>query len=190
VDWTATDFPWQEGLSDPRQISGVRQRGEASKAVTRASSRVYGGTMGRPPEPGRWGYRGWVVYRVLAEATMVVHFGFVVYVVLGGFLAWRWPRTIFLHLVAAGWGLLITVFSLACPLTPLEDALRRRAGQQGLSTGFIDTYIEGVLYPQQLVEEARAVAAVLVLIAWVGLWVRWRRGRRDRARAGAGSAAA
>lgn len=124
---------------------------------------------------------------------MVVHFAFVVYVVVGGFLAWRWPRTILLHLVAAGWGLLITVFALACPLTWIEDRLRRRAGAQGLPSGFIDTYIEGVLYPQRLVMEMRAAAAVLVLIAWVGLLIRWRRGRRLPGRrgvdAGAGSGA-
>jgi Protein of Unknown function (DUF2784) len=127
---------------------------------------------------------------VLAEATMVVHFAFVVYVVVGGFLAWRWPRTILLHLVAAGWGLLITVFSLACPLTWLEDGLRRRAGEQGLPSGFIDTYIEGVLYPQRFVMEVRAAAAVLVLIAWIGLLVRWRASRRGRAGAGTGAASA
>lgn len=121
---------------------------------------------------------------------MVVHFAFVVYVVVGGFLAWRWPRTILLHLVAAGWGLLITVFALACPLTWLEDRLRRRAGEQGLPGGFIDTYIEGVLYPQRFVMEVRAAAAVLVLIAWVGLLIRWRRGSGAGSAAGAGAAVA
>jgi len=131
-----------------------------------------------------------VGYRVLADATMVVHFGFVVYVVAGGFLAWRWPRTIFVHLTAAGWGLLITVFSLPCPLTWLEDRLRRRAGEQGLPSGFIDTYIEGVLFPQRFVMEVRAAAAVLVLIAWVGLLIRWRRGSGARSAAGSGAGAA
>jgi Protein of Unknown function (DUF2784) len=132
-----------------------------------------------------------VGYRVLADATMVVHFGFLVYVVTGGFLAWRWPRTVLLHMVAAGWGLLITVFSLNCPLTWLEDGLRRRAGEQGLTSGFVDTYIEGVLYPQRFVMEVRVAAGILVLIAWVGLLVRWRRGRhlprRDRSGAAAGA---
>jgi Protein of Unknown function (DUF2784) len=124
-----------------------------------------------------------VVYRVLAEVTMVVHFAFVVYVVVGGFLAWRWPRTIVAHLLAATWGLVISVFSLACPLTPVEDRFRRMAGEQGLSSGFIDTYIEGVLYPERLVEEVRVAAAVVVLISWIGLLVRWRaKQRADRHR--------
>jgi hypothetical protein len=129
-----------------------------------------------------------VVYRVLAEATMVVHFAFVVYVVVGGFLAWRWPKTIVLHVVAASWGLVISVFSLACPLTPVEDRFRRLADEQGLSSGFIDTYIEGVLYPERFVEEVRAAAAVVVVISWVGLLVRRqliRRQRRARARTAA-----
>jgi len=118
-----------------------------------------------------------VVYRILADATMVVHFAFVAFVVVGGFLAWRWPWVIVPHLVAAGWGLLITVFSLACPLTPVEDRFRRLAGERGLPSGFIDTYIEGVLYPQQYVEEVRAAVAVVIAVSWIGLLVRWRRAR-------------
>ena len=124
-----------------------------------------------------------VLYHVLAEATMVVHFAFVVYVVVGGFLAWRWPRTIVAHLAAAGWGLLITALSLTCPLTPLEDGLRRRAGEQGLTRGFVDTYIEGVLYPERYVDQVRLAVAAVVLVSWVGLVVRHRR------RAGARAAA-
>ena len=131
---------------------------------------------------GRAGsYGGGVVYRVLADATMIVHFAFVVYVVVGGFLAWRWPRSIVPHLIAAGWGLVISVFSLACPLTPLEDRLRRLAGEEGLPGGFIDTYIEGVLYPERFVEEVRLAVAVVVAVSWVGLLVR----RHRRASAGA-----
>ena len=118
-----------------------------------------------------------MVYRILADATMVVHFAFVAFVVVGGFLAWRWPWVIVPHLVAAGWGLLITVFSLACPLTPVEDRFRRLAGERGLPSGFIDTYIEGVLYPQQYVEEVRAAVAVVIAVSWIGLLVRWRRAR-------------
>lgn len=116
---------------------------------------------------------------------MVVHFAFVVYVVVGGFLAWRWPRTIVAHLFAAGWGLVIIVFSLICPLTPLEDHFRRKAGEQGLQTGFIDTYIEGVLYPERYVEEVRLAVAAAVVISWVGLLARYRRHRRTKAEAAA-----
>ena len=58
-----------------------------------------------------------MVFRVLAEATMTVHFAFLVYVVAGGFLAWRWPWAIWPHLALAGWGFSTIVFGLDCPLT-------------------------------------------------------------------------
>lgn len=111
----------------------------------------------------------------MADAVAVVHFGFVAFVVVGGFLTWRWPRLIWAHLPAAGWGAATIAFSLKCPLTYLENALRVRAGRPELVDGFIDTYIEGVLYPERYVAEARAVAAVVVLVSWVGFVQRRRR---------------
>jgi hypothetical protein len=107
-------------------------------------------------------------YRVLAEATMVVHFAFLVYVVTGGLLAWRWPKAIWPHLAAAGWGLVITVFTLNCPLTYIEDRARRRAGEQGLTTGFIDHYLTGVVYPARYVGLIQVLAGVVVAGSWAG----------------------
>lgn len=115
-------------------------------------------------------------YRVLGSATMVVHFGFLAFVVLGGFLAWRWRRVIWLHVPAALWGLVIVVFHVVCPLTDLENWARTRAGEAKLAgTGFIDTYIEGVLYPARYTGLLQAAVAVLVAVSWLGWWVRWRR---------------
>jgi hypothetical protein len=110
----------------------------------------------------------------LADAVVVVHFAFLAFVVGGGLLAWRWPWLIWPHLVAAGWGAAIIAFSLRCPLTHLENALRARAGEPELDGGFIGTYIEGVLYPERYVVEARVLAAVVVLVSWLG-FVRRRR---------------
>lgn len=122
------------------------------------------------------------MYRLLADATMVVHFAFLAYLVLGGFLAWRWPRTFFAHLAAAGWGVLIITFSLTCPLTPVEDHFRRRAGAQGLGRdGFIDTYIDGVIYPSEHVDLVRLLVATLVAVSWAGLLLRHRRRTRVHA---------
>lgn len=102
----------------------------------------------------------------LADATAVVHVGFLVFVVVGGFLALRWRWVLVPHLVAAAWGLAITVFGFECPLTAVENHFRNRAGDGDLPGGFIDTYIEGVIYPQQYVEEARLAAAVVVLVSY------------------------
>lgn len=117
-------------------------------------------------------------YRVLADATMVVHFGFIVYVVLGGFLAWRWPRMIWPHLVAALWGALILTAGVECPLTYVENWARSRAGGERLPpSGFIDHYIEGVVYPERYTLLLQLLAVATVLVSW---WVpaRRRSGRR------------
>ncbi|AYF75381.1 DUF2784 domain-containing protein [Nocardia yunnanensis] len=117
-------------------------------------------------------------YRLLADATAITHFVFVAYVVVGGFIAWRWPRTIWLHLAAVAWGFSTVLFKFECPLTNLENWARHRAGQAGLpSSGFIDHYITGVLYPRSALEEVRVLVVICVLVSWAGLaWLSRRRG--------------
>ncbi|MGI5153348.1 DUF2784 domain-containing protein [Plantactinospora sp. CA-294935] len=111
-------------------------------------------------------------YRLLIMLVLVLHFGFLAYLVLGGFLAWRWPRTVWLHLGAAAWGVLVTAAQLVCPLTYLEHWARRRAGETGVGRGFIDRYVEGVIYPERYAALAQALVAVLILVSWVGLFQR------------------
>ncbi|WP_330180570.1 DUF2784 domain-containing protein [Nocardia sp. NBC_01503] len=120
-----------------------------------------------------------MLYRLLADLTAGAHFLFVGYVVFGGFLAWRWPRTIWPHLAAFAWGFSTILFGFECPLTNLENWARHRAGDPGLpSTGFIAHYITGVLYPSGAVDLVRVLVAVCVLISWAGLAVRGRRAVR------------
>jgi hypothetical protein len=87
-------------------------------------------------------------YRTLADLTVLLHFGFVLFVVVGGLLVLRWPRLRWMHLPAAVWGVLIEFFGWICPLTPLENHLRDLRGQSGYAGGFIDHYIVSVLYPE------------------------------------------
>ncbi|MEV0296853.1 DUF2784 domain-containing protein [Nocardia sp. NPDC050710] len=118
-----------------------------------------------------------MLYRLLADATAAVHFAFVVYVVIGGFLAWRWPRTIWLHLLAFGWGFGTIVIGYECPLTDLEDWASRQAGENGLPpSGFIDHYLTGVIYPENALGLVRALVAICVVVSWVG-YIRLRRRR-------------
>jgi hypothetical protein len=108
-------------------------------------------------------------YLVVADGVMVVHFAFLGYVVAGGFLAWRWLRAIWPHLVLAGWGLSTLVFHQDCPLSLIEDWARRRAGEPGLHhRGFIDTYLTGVVYPARDLPLVQALVAVVVAVSWVG----------------------
>jgi hypothetical protein len=112
-------------------------------------------------------------YLVLAEITMVVHFAFLAYVVAGGFLAWRWPRAIWPHLVCAGWGMSTLVFHQDCPLSLLENWARLRAGVPGLKhRGFVDTYLTGVVYPARDLALVQTLVALTVAVSWAGVLVR------------------
>lgn len=117
-------------------------------------------------------------YGLLATAILTVHFGYLAYLVFGGFAAWAWPRTIWLHVGAAGWGFLVVAAQLTCPLTVAEAWARDRAGQPVNPRGFIDEYIEGVLYPERYTGLMQALAALAVLGSWAGLALRQRRRRR------------
>ncbi|MCF2532909.1 DUF2784 domain-containing protein [Yinghuangia soli] len=106
-------------------------------------------------------------YRILADAAMTAHFAFLAYVVLGGFAAWRWPRMLWPHLAAALWGLIVITGSIECPLTAAENWARERAGENRMATtGFIDHYIEGVLYPERFTTLLQLLAAACVLASW------------------------
>jgi hypothetical protein len=116
-----------------------------------------------------------VGYRALVNIILVAHFGFLVYLVLGGFLAWRWPWALWPHAAAAVWGLLIITFPVACPLTWAEDWARRRAGEPGLTRGFMDRYVNGVLYPIRYEVAVRLLVAAVVLLSWIGWYLHRRR---------------
>jgi Protein of Unknown function (DUF2784) len=104
-------------------------------------------------------------FRLLADLVVGLHFLFVVFVVLGGVLLLRWPRLVWLHLPAAVWGAMIEIGGWICPLTPLENTLRARAGYAGYKGGFIEHYILPVLYPGHLTRGIQlALAAVVIVV--------------------------
>ena len=108
-----------------------------------------------------------MLYATLADVVVVIHLAFIVFVAAGGLLAWRWPWVVGLHLPSLVWAIAIVTVGFTCPLTPLEKALRERAGEQGYAGGFVDHYVEGVIYPEALTPALRALAAVLVVVGYV-----------------------
>jgi hypothetical protein len=114
-------------------------------------------------------------YRVIGDAAMLLHFAFLAYVTLGGFLAWHRPRLLPPHAATALYALGITVIGWPCPLTHLETWARRRAGQTGLPPeGFVDHYLTGVLYPAQHLPTIQLAVAATVLLSWTGALLRAR----------------
>lgn len=118
-----------------------------------------------------------MVYRALADVVVLMHFGFVLFVAVGGLLAWRWPALIWPHLGAVAWGAGIVAIGWDCPLTPLEKAFRRLGGEEEYRGGFIDRYIEGAIYPEDYTPLLRAVAAALIVLGWTVLYIRHTRRR-------------
>jgi hypothetical protein len=119
-----------------------------------------------------------VGYRLVVVLAVAAHFAFLTAVVFGGFLSWRWPRLIWLHVAGAVWLLLVVAARLSCPLTWLEDRARERAGMGALPDGFIAHYVEGVFYPTGRGVWAQTVIALIVLTTWLGYGIRARRRRR------------
>ena len=105
-----------------------------------------------------------MIYRILADLVLVLHLGFVVFVVLGGLLVLRWPAIMALHIPAAVWGVVIEFTGWLCPLTPLENWLRVRGGELGYSGGFIEHYIQPVLYPSGLTRGIQIALGTLVVL--------------------------
>ena len=120
-----------------------------------------------------------VVFRFSADAVVVVHLGFIVFVAVGGLLAWRWRWLVWVHVPAVAWGAAIVLVGFECPLTPLEKYLRGLGGEPDYEGGFVDRYVEDVIYPGELTPLLRAIAAVLIGVGWAGL-VRRRRSGRSR----------
>ncbi|GBD32091.1 MAG: hypothetical protein KatS3mg081_2192 [Gemmatimonadales bacterium] len=102
-------------------------------------------------------------YRLIADFLLVFHLSFIVFVLVGGFLAWRWRRLVWLHIPAAAWGAWIEFAGWICPLTPLENHFRRLAGQSGYQGGFIEHYIVPLIYPEEWTLSFRLVFGSLVV---------------------------
>ena len=123
-----------------------------------------------------------MLYGLLADFVVVLHLAFVVFVLLGGLLALKWPWIARLHLPAAAWGAIVEFSGWLCPLTPLENWLREQAGQQTYRTDFLDRYLLPILYPDGLTREMQFVLGSIVLLVNGTVYgILWRRHKNTRA---------
>ena len=124
--------------------------------------------------------------RIAADVLVALHMAFVIFVVAGGIAVVRWPALAWAHVPAVAWGAYAELTASICPLTPLENTLRRAAGESGYSGSFVEHYVLPVLYPAGLTAGDQrwiglAVIAINVL-AYAIVVVRARRRRRARPR--------
>lgn len=103
-------------------------------------------------------------YSLAADTLLIVHFLFIGFVVLGGWLVFKWRWLVFLHLPAATWGTLIEFQGWLCPLTPWERQFRQAAGEASYKTGFIEHYLAPLIYPANLDYDMQLVLGSFVII--------------------------
>ena len=88
-----------------------------------------------------------MIFELLADLVLLLHLCFILFVIFGALLVFKYPRLIWIHIPVATYGMLISFFRWICPLTPLENYFRVLAGEQGYEGGFIAHYILPVIYP-------------------------------------------
>lgn len=121
-----------------------------------------------------------MLYRLAADALVLLHGLWLAFVVLGALLALRWPRILWAHAPAVAWGAIVEFMGWICPLTPWENRLRRMGGEAGYAGGFIERYVTAVIYPEGLTREIQIALGVGVLVLNAALYA-WVLGRRRSA---------
>lgn len=114
------------------------------------------------------------MYHLLADAVIIIHFLFILFVVGGGLLVIIWPRVAFLHLPASIWGAAVEMFGWVCPLTPMENRFRCLAGENSYSGDFVLQYLMPAIYPEYLTPSIQkilgaGVIAVNIVFYWMAI---------------------
>jgi hypothetical protein len=120
-------------------------------------------------------------YRLVADIVLTAHLAFVLFVVGGGLLALRRPGFAWLHVPAVVWAAWVELSGRICPLTPLEVALRRGAGEAGYGGDFVEHYLVALIYPAGLTREVQILIGIAVLLVNLAIYIAlWRRSRPFR----------
>ncbi len=102
-------------------------------------------------------------YKFFADLTAVVHFTFVIFVVLGALAVFKWRWAAWVHIPAAVWGAMIEFYGWICPLTYMENFFREKAGTAIMEKGFVAHYILPLLYPAELTKGLQIKLGLFVI---------------------------
>jgi len=105
-----------------------------------------------------------MLYQILATGSVIVHFGFVGFVIVGGVLCFKKPKIAWFHIPAVVWAITIELTGKVCPLTPLENYFRLKAGSLDYSTDFISHYLMPILYPEELTRNIQYLLGLAVFL--------------------------
>jgi len=101
---------------------------------------------------------------LIADGILILHLAWIVFAILGGLLALRWPRVAWVHLGVVVWSAWVILAGWVCPLTPLENHFRWTAGQEGYQDGFVEHYITALVYPPGLTRALQIGLGVAILL--------------------------
>lgn len=105
-----------------------------------------------------------MLYQIAADFVVLLHFTFIVFVLAGGLLVFKWRWMIWLHIPAALWGSIIVIARWICPLTPIENRLRQAGGAETYSSSFIEQYLVPIIYPSGLNREVFIAMGIVVIV--------------------------
>ena len=114
-----------------------------------------------------------MLYRLLADAIIIIHLIFILFVISGGLLALRNKRWSIVHLPAVIWAAAIEFKGWICPLTPLENWFREKGGNAIYQGDFIEHYLLPIIYPADLTRGLQiffGLSAIIINIA-VYVWI-------------------
>lgn len=111
-----------------------------------------------------------MMYSLAADLVLILHLLFIAFALGGAMLVLKWHWLAFLQIPSAIWAALISLFGWICPLTPLEQKLRRAAGQDAYEGGFIAHYIEPVIYPEGLTPTLQILFGGVVIAINAGVY--------------------
>lgn len=111
-----------------------------------------------------------MIYRIAADLVVLIHFGFILFVVVGGFLVFKWSKASFFHIPAVIWGILVEFTGGICPLTPLENKFRLAGGEAGFKGGFIEKYIIFIIYPEELTRGIQILLGFVVIVINISIY--------------------
>ena len=100
----------------------------------------------------------------LVTLVVLIHFLFILFVILGGVVSFYKPKWVFFHLPALTWGVLVQILHWPCPLTPLEMYLRQQSGQGAYDEGFLQHYLLAVIYPDGLTPHLQLFLGGLLVV--------------------------
>ena len=122
-----------------------------------------------------------MLFRLAADATLVLHLAFIAFAVLGALLALRCSWVPWIQLPAAAWGIYVEASGRICPLTHVENYFRQLAGQGGYAESFVERYLLSLIYPAGLTRDLQFLLAAIVVVANLAIygfiWLRLRRAR-------------